>query len=172
MRLKNPLREKFVKGGDNKTKNAAANRLAVVLEMKTIPRDQWVKWVEDHPDDPDADFLTRGMDAWKPKSSTAPAPASVRTREDYYQQAVCNTLKDYFRDHPDKKEWRGSLLALMRLMVSDPLNALIFKTERMAMSNRYLEGLQRAGLCTNEYDDRWGLLVWIFQREKLLKPYP
>lgn len=90
----------------------------------------------------------------KQSSSTAP-----------YREIVRDTLAEYFRDHPDKKEWRGSLLALLRLIHTNPMNQLIFRTERLEMSNRYLEGLERDGVCTSaDSDDGGETRIWIFPR--------
>jgi hypothetical protein len=85
-----------------------------------------------------------------------------------YKEIVRDTLAMYFADHPKAEFWRGSLVSLLRLIHTNPMNQLILKTERLEMSNRYLENLQRDGYCTSE-DGEDDVRVWSFPNPSLPK---
>lgn len=81
------------------------------------------------------------------------------------KELLIDTLRDFFGQNPEATEWRGTVVQLLRLMLSNPLNDFILRSIRLEQVNRYLEQIQREKLLpcdaeTGEMKTR----TWIFRR--------
>jgi len=113
------------------------------------------------------DFVTRdvryGYRAYHEPSLLEQSHQSARTAP--IKELLIDTLKDFFSSNPEATEWKGTVVQLIRLMLSNPMNDLILKSIRLEAINRHLEQIQRENLIqiraeTGELKTR----VWIFSR--------
>lgn len=87
-----------------------------------------------------------------------------------FKELLVESLMDYFENHPEKTEWRGSVTQVIRLLHVNPMNEYVIRTMRIEQASRYLEAIQREGLikCTVESgDDKQRL--WCFARKEKTK---
>jgi hypothetical protein len=95
-------------------------------------------------------MLERGMQT----SSAAP-----------FRELLLETLKLYFIDQPEAKEYAGNVTQIIRLICQNPLNTDLMRGHKPEQINRYLEQMQAEGLlnCTvHTAPDK--TRVWTFQR--------
>lgn len=98
----------------------------------------------------DSMMLERGMQT----SSAAP-----------FRELLLETLKLYFIDQPEAKEYTGNVTQIIRLICQNPLNTDLMRGHKPEQINRYLEQMQAEGLlnCTvHTAPDK--TRVWTFQR--------
>jgi len=81
------------------------------------------------------------------------------------KELLLEELQNYFAAEPEKSEWRGTLVQLMRMLQGNPLNDLIMRSLKMENVNRLLELIEREGIvrCRTETGDS-KTRVWIFQK--------
>lgn len=81
------------------------------------------------------------------------------------KEVVIEALREYFLQNKEATEWRGSVVQLVRMLLTQPMNDYIIRSIRLEQINRYLEQIQREGLiqCAVETGDL-KMRVWVFAR--------
>lgn len=82
-----------------------------------------------------------------------------------FKEILVESLVEYFEQNPGKKEWKGPVTQVIRLLYTNPLNEHVLRLLRLEQISRYLEAIQREGLvqCTVE-TGKMKQRLWCFPR--------
>lgn len=113
------------------------------------------------------DFVKRhvryGYAAYHEPSLLDQSHQSARTAP--VKELLIESLREYFTLNPDAKEWAGTVVQLIRMMLSNPMNDTILKSIRLEQINRHLEQIQRENLIKIRAETgELKLRVWVFER--------
>lgn len=82
-----------------------------------------------------------------------------------FKELLIEELQAYFAQDPEKTEWRGTLVQLIRLLQCNPLNDFTLRGMRMEQINRSLELIQREGIikCKTELGEA-KTRIWVISK--------
>jgi|SRR5579859_438884 len=83
-----------------------------------------------------------------------------------FKEILLDSLAQWFRENPSESVWSGTVSAINRLLMSNPLNESILRSLRLEQSNRYLEQLQKENSVKAEVstDANSKTRVWTFSK--------
>lgn len=86
-----------------------------------------------------------------------------------FRELLSESLVDYFKNHPDATEFKGSQIMINRLLSWHPMNQEIMRQLRLDRVSRYLQDYSRNGTlkCTTENGPNYTTL-YIFKRKDFL----
>lgn len=82
-----------------------------------------------------------------------------------FKELLMEALEQEFAHNPEMTEWRGTVTQIIRMIITNPHNEVIYRSLRLEATARYLEMMQREGLikCSVEMGAN-KTRVWIFPR--------
>jgi hypothetical protein len=82
-----------------------------------------------------------------------------------FKELLFEALTEYFREHKEDRQWKGSLTQLVRMLHTNPLNDSVLRSLRLEQTNRYIEMIQRENCirCSVETGPL-KTRIWVFDR--------
>lgn len=124
----------------------------------------FLRWLVDHtpPDHVERDNRF-GYKSWH--ESTLMDQASQTSKAAPFKEILIDALTEFFKEHPDATEWRGTSTQLTQLFHLNPMRECVIRTLRLEQTPRYLENVDKDGALKSRVET--GALntrLWVFPR--------
>lgn len=88
-----------------------------------------------------------------------------------FKEILLESMRRFFEQHPNDKEWRGNVRDLTALIMTDPAHQMLDRRLDGGSINRYMEKLSKEGIirCTSE-EGALKTRIWVIQRPEGLLP--